>query len=99
MTGIPRCTVRDWRREGNSYTRKRQKPGPKPGSTRGGEVGRVPPCPMCHGAPLDEPEYAYLFGLYLGDGHIARLPRTLCLRITCALAYPRIIDECERAIH
>jgi hypothetical protein len=29
-------------------------------------------CPRCEGRPLDERAYAYLLGLYLGDGHITR---------------------------
>jgi transcriptional regulator with XRE-family HTH domain len=41
--------------------------------------------------------YAYLLGLYLGDGTIARFPRTFCLRIYLDMRYPRIIGECVRA--
>ena len=29
-------------------------------------------CPRCHGRAMDEAAYAYLLGLYLGDGHITR---------------------------
>ena len=29
-------------------------------------------CPRCDGVPLNEPAYAYLLGLYLGDGHMTR---------------------------
>jgi len=32
-------------------------------------------CPRCHGRAVDEPAYAYLLGLYLGDGHIVRATR------------------------
>lgn len=38
-------------------------------------------------------EYAYLFGLYLGDGHIARMPRTYRLDIAQDTRYPGIIHE------
>lgn len=34
-------------------------------------------CPRCDGTPLDEPGYAYLLGLYLGDG--VHLTRATCL--------------------
>jgi Homeodomain-like domain len=42
--------------------------------------------------------YAYLLGLYLGDGFIASAPRTTCLRIYLDARYPGIIGECVRAI-
>jgi Homeodomain-like domain-containing protein len=42
--------------------------------------------------------YAYLLGLYLGDGFIATGPRTTCLRIFFDACYPGIIGECVRAI-
>ena len=42
--------------------------------------------------------YAYVLGLYLGDGHIARMPRTYSLRITLDSAYPGIIDAAAAAI-
>ena len=42
--------------------------------------------------------YAYLLGLYLGDGHVAHMPRTYCLRICLDLAYPEIIDKAASAI-
>jgi hypothetical protein len=48
-------------------------------------------------AGLPAAPYAYLFGLYLGDGTIARFPRTSCLRIHLDTRYPRIIAECVRA--
>src|SRR5918996_2566862 len=44
-------------------------------------------------------EYVYLLGIYLGDGHIVEFPRRV-YRLTVALdaVYPKIIDECRRAI-
>jgi hypothetical protein len=38
-------------------------------------------------------DYAELLGLYLGDGHIARLARTERLRISLDARYPRIVAE------
>jgi hypothetical protein len=37
-------------------------------------------------------------GMYLGDGSIARLPRTWRLRITLDLAWPGIIRECATSM-
>ena len=42
--------------------------------------------------------YAYLLGLYLGDGCISRQRRTCRLRITLDNKYPLIIDRCREAI-
>lgn len=82
-TGIPRRTVCDWRN------------------------GRVPArdtrantCPICtpdgpHPPPAD---YAYLLGLYLGDGCISRVGRTSTMRIFLDAAYPGIVDSCASAI-
>jgi hypothetical protein len=53
---------------------------------------------MCGGATLNDVKYAYLLGMYLGDGHIAPAGRTLALRIACANAYPLIMRECKEAI-
>ena len=61
---------------------------------------RVPTdtCPICSGKPLDREWYAYLLGLYLGDGCISEYPRTTRLRIVLDIRYPAIIDECAAAI-
>jgi hypothetical protein len=49
-------------------------------------------CPRCDGTPLDERAYAYLLGLYLGDGHITRHQRgVFALSIFCADAWPGLI--------
>jgi hypothetical protein len=43
--------------------------------------------------------YAYLIGLYLGDGYIAAHPRDVYrLRIFLDRAYPLIVAECHAAI-
>lgn len=49
------------------------------------------------GALLARP-YAYLLGMYLGDGYISRSPRAWRLRVTCDTKYPDIITECRKAI-
>lgn len=45
-----------------------------------------------------EQVYAYLLGVYLGDGHMVRGPRAYRLAITCDEKYPRIISEVSQAI-
>lgn len=40
-------------------------------------------CPRCTSRPFDEVAYAYLLGLYLGDGHIVSKPSQHHLSIFC----------------
>ena len=42
--------------------------------------------------------YAYVLGLYLGDGHITRCPRTWRLRISLDLRWKRLILMCADAM-
>ena len=42
--------------------------------------------------------YAYLFGLYLGDGCISRGPRAYRFRIALDGIYPAIVEECRAAM-
>jgi len=88
QTGIPRCTVRDWRHRRTERAR-------APVS----EVG----CPECNWpehdfAALPSDAYAYLLGQYLGDGHVVQAGRTQRLRIFCCDAYPDVMAEVGRAI-
>jgi hypothetical protein len=52
------------------------------------------------GPPADERAYAYLLGLYLGDGCLSPHPRGTgyYLRIACADAWPGLIGQCRDAI-
>jgi hypothetical protein len=89
LTGIPRSTIRDWRHLG-------RRPGTWPA---GSKSGRVQDCPICDHVYLDERPYSYLFGLYLGDGHISAHPRGVHkLRIFLDNRYPNIIAEAGLAI-
>ncbi|MFB9601897.1 helix-turn-helix domain-containing protein [Streptomyces roseofulvus] len=68
---------------------------------RGECPGRHSPlCPRCDGRELDNIAYAYLLGLYLGDGHIAqsRAMRVPSLSVTCADTWPGLIDACVEAM-
>ncbi|GGV17158.1 helix-turn-helix domain-containing protein [Streptomyces spectabilis] len=59
-----------------------------------------PKCPHCDGVALDEPAYAYLLGLYLGDGHIIQYSghRVPSLMITCTESWVGLMDLCEQAM-
>ncbi|WP_406470260.1 helix-turn-helix domain-containing protein [Streptomyces hirsutus] len=56
-------------------------------------------CPRCEG-DLDETAYAYLLGLYLGDGHIIqnRSMRTPSLSVVCTESWPGLMNACESAM-
>lgn len=84
ITGVPLPTVRKWR------TGKRRAPS--------GNRRRKWNCPRCDGAPLDEPAYAYLLGLYLGDGHLTRQGKDVyLLSIACCDAWPGLITAAKDA--
>lgn len=87
-TGVPRTTVRDWR------------------------VGRAQAfaprehhsCARC-GHPEHDPallpisDYAYLLGMYLGDGCISSGPRGVAhLRIALDTSYPKIVQSCADSV-
>ncbi|MBL3667759.1 helix-turn-helix domain-containing protein [Streptomyces sp. M2CJ-2] len=56
-------------------------------------------CPRCEGE-LHVTAYAYLLGLYLGDGHIIqhRAMRTPSLSVTCDESWPGLMDACENSM-
>ena len=85
LTGVPRRTISGWRR-GDSQCRDRDE-------CSGGLT------PRHDFSKLDPKAYAYLLGLYLGDGCISAGRRGVwCLRITLDAAYPGIINECAAAL-
>lgn len=84
LTGIPLRTVRNWR------TGRRRSPAAERARTRS--------CPRCDGVSLDEPAYAYLLGLYLGDGYLIRQRNDVyLLSIACADAWPGLIEAAKEA--
>ncbi|HEY7150235.1 MAG TPA: helix-turn-helix domain-containing protein [Solirubrobacterales bacterium] len=84
--GIPRGTVRDWRRP--TYVPARKTP--------------LETCPRCWRAAkpmrFTPEDYAELLGLYLGDGCISTHPRTDRLRIVLDDKYPGIIEDTRRLL-
>jgi Homeodomain-like domain len=80
--GVPRTTVRDWRRR--PAVRARHLDGP---------CGKAHDFTQ-----LPAEAYCYLLGLYLGDGCISRSGRVWHLRVTLDKKYPTIIDRCRQAI-
>jgi hypothetical protein len=96
-TGVPLCTVSRWCRKGppdgpRSDVGVLHRPGPKRGRMA------VPNRSMLL-AVADLGSYAYLLGLYLGDGHIVAHRRDVYeLRIFMDSRYPRIIGETVRTM-
>jgi hypothetical protein len=92
-TGIPRGTIRDWRHQGDRTRRDSR------GERRMVPRGHAVACPLCDGVPFDRPRYAYLLGLYLGDGCLSPAPKGVFkLRIVLDNRYPAIIEECMQAM-
>jgi hypothetical protein len=60
---------------------------------------RATACPLCYPKPFDEPAYAYLLGLYLGDGHIAHGRKDVyALAIACSDGWPGLMDAAQQAM-
>jgi len=58
-------------------------------------------CPFCDrpARPVDRPaDYAYLLGVYLGDGHLLTTGRVPVLKVACDLRYPGLIAEVGEAM-
>lgn len=90
MLGISRTTIRDiiFRYENPTLTTKGS-----PFTKENSEKYRLPM--MREADPESEVAsyYAYILGLYLGDGHITKGPRCYRMRITLDCKYPGIIEE------
>jgi len=88
---IPRGTVQMWLSAGLEATL----------DARAEHAGRSGPCEFCgYVRDLSETSYAYLLGLYLGDGYIAPHPRGVYrLRIFQDNKYPNLIHQCAMAMN
>ncbi|MFI9160772.1 helix-turn-helix domain-containing protein [Kitasatospora aureofaciens] len=86
--GVPKGTVSWWKHR--DLAKRNELPGRKRSS-----------CMHCYGDELDRSAYAYLLGLYLGDGHILlsnEYRRTQSLQITCDDKWPGVMDSVEQAM-
>src|SRR6266702_1918221 len=62
-------------------------------------TAKMTACPRCHARSMDESAYAYLLGLYLGDGHIVRGPRDVyVLAIACSDDWPGLMAAARQAM-
>ncbi|MFJ5548370.1 helix-turn-helix domain-containing protein [Streptomyces sp. NPDC093225] len=84
LLNVPRGTVGWWRHE----DRKR----------RGEHYVQPTDCPRCTGREVDREAYAYLLGLYLGDGHIIAKARQNHLSVYCDEKWTGLIDAAEAAM-
>ncbi len=89
-TGVPVNTIRGWR---NKRLPRRIEQ----------MLRDEPRCPQCDDEPHDfealpKTLYAYLLGLYLGDGWIARNGKSWTLSFALDSSYPGIIEECSRTL-
>jgi hypothetical protein len=67
--------------------------------TRRNPANRVARCPRYDGKALDEDAYAYLLGLYLGDGHITHGRRDVyALNVKCSVCWPGLIEAAQAAM-
>jgi hypothetical protein len=87
LSGVPPTTVRRWLTRGPP-----SRAAPERAScVRCGHAAHEP-------AELDGRSYAYLLGLYLGDGHIAAFPRCHRLAVYLDARYPGIVGGCVAAV-
>jgi hypothetical protein len=87
-TGVPRSTIRSWldRRAGVAQSA-------EAAGLKSAQWGFESP----HQHQI--PSYAYLLGMYLGDGYIAHVGGTYALRVYLNRRHREIIDHVKRAIH
>jgi hypothetical protein len=86
ICGVSIQTIRHWR-YGNRRSAEPQE--------------RVPgrQCPRCDGRELNAMAYAYLLGLYLGDGHISHGRRgVFALSLACGDSWPGLITAAKAAM-
>jgi hypothetical protein len=86
--GLPRRTVGHWF-YGERARRRIE---------RDAEPSRCPRCADPPRKPDDQAAYAYLLGLYLGDGHLVTSAKVPVLRIYCTATWPGLIDACQNAV-
>lgn len=82
--GVPRGTVGWWRSEDRR--------------ARGEAYEERTDCPQCTGRPFDHAAYAYLLGLYLGDGHIVSKPKQHHLSVYCDAKRTGLVAAAEKTM-
>jgi hypothetical protein len=87
-TGVSRSTLRDWRDHPQKQDRFQH--------------AYCPRCAVPSVVPEPASDYAYLLGLYLGDGCISVSGRPekgiWILRVACADAWPGLLAECKQTM-
>src|SRR4051794_2409712 len=59
----------------------------------------TPPIVVSHPwRPADRFSYAYLLGMYLGDGCVSSARNSVLLRVALDSGYPEIVEECRGAM-
>jgi hypothetical protein len=96
MTGIPRPTVRDCIKKFGSLEALENYKDDR--LEIAGESSVVHALKQMNVSQEMLKAYAYLFGLYLGDGTISQMKRVYRLRIFLDKKYPFIIEACKKAI-
>jgi hypothetical protein len=81
---VPRGTVGWWRSEDRR--------------ARGETYEQPTDCPRCTGREFDQVAYAYLLGLYLGDGHIISKRKQHHLSVFCNAMQTGLISAAEDAM-
>ncbi|MFF4013585.1 helix-turn-helix domain-containing protein [Streptomyces sp. NPDC001843] len=81
---IPRGTIGWWRSEDRR--------------NRGETYEQPTDCPRCMSRQSNRPAYAYLLGLYLGDGHIISKPKQHHLSVYCNAMQTGLIAAAEDAM-
>ncbi|MDQ5815603.1 MAG: hypothetical protein M3516_04835 [Actinomycetota bacterium] len=87
VTGIPGTTVKNWRYGSRDRELQLDQCGRRAQTAR-------QDCPICEGGTTDSRSYAYLLGIYLGDGSISSHARGVeRLTVTLDTSYPGIIGS------
>lgn len=98
LTGISRATVRDCINKYGSLAKLEQDTRGKVARGQYDSASVVPQ--FLSRSPYIHQTYAYILGMYLGDGNISKASghRTYRLRITLDKKYPGIIQECQSSL-
>jgi len=91
---IPRATVRDCIKRYSSLSGLEESRGSAERGTSTAVLSRI--CDFQN--VVLQQAYAYVLGIYLGDGNITKVRNVYRLRVTLDARYPNIINKCSEAI-